>query len=146
MGEAGIYAERVHRLLSSPEILERRPPRNVDWPVAHPEPDDLAELYRVSDGLVLPGGLTLLGRGELADVTAWLVMAKGLSWPDDLVVVGERPGAVIVLDLDVRGERAGGGVLEAGADDLAAFERVASSVVDFRARARRGGRRSRSAA
>ena len=71
------------------------------------------------------------GRGELGDVTRWLVLEKGLAWADDLVVIGERRDSVLVLDFDERGARAGGGVLEAGSDDLEALERVATDVVGY---------------
>ena len=104
--------------------------------------DDLVELragdqvpadgvVRASDGLELDEGTRVFGRGELRDVSEWLVLEKGLAWSDDLVIVGERRDIVIVLDLDVRGERAGGGVLETGIDDLGAFERVACDVVGY---------------
>src|SRR5262249_12148341 len=73
----------------------------------------------------------LFGRGELRDVTEWLVLEKALGWADDLIVVGERRDVVVVLDLDVRGQRAGGGVLETGADDLGTFDRVACDVVGY---------------
>src|SRR5579859_2215730 len=131
MAEAGIYAERVRRLLASPRVVERKPARHVAWPVPHPEPADLAALYAACDGLLLDDGVRLFGRGELRDVTQWLVLEKGLAWADDLVVVGERRDMVVVLDLDVAGQRAGGGVLEVGADDLGAFDRVASGVLAY---------------
>jgi len=112
-------------------VRERKPPRDVAWPIAHAEPADLGALYQICDGLVLEDGARLFGRGELHDVTQWLVLEKALGWPDDLVVVGERRDVVVVLDLDVTGARAGGGVLEIGADDLGAFDRVASSVLGY---------------
>ncbi len=118
-------------LLGSPSVRERKPPRDVPWPIAHAEPADLVALYQLCDGVVLDDGARLFGRGELHDVTQWLVLEKALGWPDDLVVVGERRDVVVVLDLDVTGARAGGGVLEIGADDLGAFDRVASSVVGY---------------
>jgi hypothetical protein len=108
------------------------PPRSdAVWPFSHAEPADLAALYAVCDGVELDDGARIFGRGELGDVTAWLVLEKGLSWPEDLIVAGERRDIVIVLDLDVRGVRAGGGVLEVGTDDLGSFERVASGVLDY---------------
>jgi hypothetical protein len=131
MGQAGSYADRVGLLLASSRVREKKPPRAVDWPIPHPEPADLGAIYEVSDGLVLDDGVRLFGRGELGDVTQWLVLEKGLGWPDDLVVVGERRDVVVVLDLDVKTARAGGGVLEIGADDLGAFDRVASSVLNY---------------
>jgi len=97
----------------------------------HDEPADLRALYSVLDGILLDDDVRLFGRGELYDVTQWLVLEKGLGWPDDLVVVGERRDVVIVLDLDVAGVRAGGGLLEVGADDLGAFDRVASGVLSY---------------
>jgi hypothetical protein len=131
MSEPRIHSARAAQLLASPRVVAHKPPRDVPWPIPHPEPPDLAALYAACDGLVLDGGLVLFGRGELGDVTQWLVLEKGLGWPDDFVVVGERRDTVVVLDLDARGERAGGGVLEAGADDLGALERVASDVVSY---------------
>jgi hypothetical protein len=131
MPDVGIYADRIDRLLASPRVRDRRPPRGVDWPFTHAEPGDLSALYAVLDGLSLDDGVRLFGRGELRDVTQWLVLEKGLGWSDDLAVVGERRDVVIVLDVDVVGARAGGGVLEVGADDLGAFDRVASSVLAY---------------
>jgi hypothetical protein len=131
MAEAGSYADRVEALLSSPRVVDKKPPRAVAWPIPHPEPADLAALYAACDGLLLEDGVRLLGRGELSDVTQWLVLEKGLAWADDLIVVGERRDVVLVLDLDVRAERAGGGVLEVGSDDLGAFDRVASGVLAY---------------
>jgi hypothetical protein len=101
------------------------------WPFSHPEPADLAALYAVCDGIELDDGVRIFGRGELRDVTSWLVLEKGLSWPEDLIVAGERRDIVIVLDLDVGEVRAGGGLLEVGADDLGSFERVASGVLGY---------------
>jgi hypothetical protein len=131
MAEVGSYADRANLLLTSPRVRERKPPRDIVWPIAHAEPADLSLLYELCDGLALDDGARLFGRGELHDVTQWLVLEKGLGWPDDLVVVGERRDVVVVLDLDVGGVRAGGGVLEVGADDLGAFDRVASSVLGY---------------
>ena len=132
MANDGSHAERATRLLASPRVKLARPARpDAVWPFAHPEPPDLSALYAVCDGLELVDGEHIVGRGELGDVTAWLVMEKGLSWPSDLIVVGERRDIVIVLDLDVAGARAGGGVLEVGADDLGSFERVAGSVLGY---------------
>jgi hypothetical protein len=128
----GSHAERATRLLASPRVKCAVPSRaDVSWPFAHPEPPDLAALYALCDGVELQDGVRIFGRGELRDVTAWLVMEKGLSWPDDLIVVGERRDIVVVLDLDVGGARAGGGLLEVGADDLGSFERVASGVLGY---------------
>ena len=113
------HTERATCLLASPRVKLARPVRaDAVWPFPHPEPADVAALYAVSDGLELEDGVRIFGRGELGDVTAWLVLDKGLSWPPDLIVAGERRDIVIVLDLDVDGVRAGGGVLEAGTDDL----------------------------
>jgi hypothetical protein len=128
----GSHAERAIRLTASPRAVRVNPPRtDAAWPFRHPEPPDLAAFYAVCDGLELDDGVRIFGRGELADVTSWLVLDKGLSWPDDMFVAGERRDIVIVVDLDVGGARAGGGVLEAGADDLGSFERVGSSVVGY---------------
>jgi hypothetical protein len=131
MPKAGSYGDRAKLLLASPRVRERKPPRGVAWPMAHAEPPDLGALYQLCDGLALDDGARLFGKGELHDVTQWLVLEKALGWPDDLVVVGERRDVVVVLDLDVTGARAGGGVLEIGADDLGAFDRVASSVLGY---------------
>jgi hypothetical protein len=128
----GSHAERATRLLASPRVRHAVPPRpSAIWPFSHPEPLDLAALYGLCDGIELDDGVRIFGRGELRDVTEWLVLEKGLSWPDDLIVAGERRDIVIVLDLDVRGLRAGGGLLEVGADDLGSFERVASGVLAY---------------
>jgi hypothetical protein len=131
MADARSYGDRARLLLASPRVRERKPPRGAAWPIAHAEPADLGALYELCDGLALDDGARVFGRGELHDVTQWLVLEKALAWPDDLVVVGERRDVVVVLDLDVAGARAGGGVLEIGADDLGAFDRVASSVLGY---------------
>jgi len=125
------HSHRVAQLLASPRVLAVRPTRAVAWPIAHPEPPDLAALYARCDGLTLDDGTTLLGKGEIGDVTRWLVLEKSLGWADDLVVVGERRDVVVVLDLDDHGVRAGGGVLETSSDDLETFERVASCVLAY---------------
>ena len=96
-----------------------------------PSRGDLAALYDRCDGVALDDGVRIFGRGELGDVTRWLVLEKGLAWADDLVVIGERRDSVLVLDFDERGARAGGGVLEAGSEDLEALERVATDVVGY---------------
>jgi hypothetical protein len=128
----GSHAERATRLLASPRVKLARPPRpDAAWPIPFPEPADLAALYAICDGLELDDGVRIFGRGELADTTAWLVLEKGLSWPPDLIVMGERRDIVIVLDLDAADVRAGGGVLEVGADDLGSFERIASTAVGY---------------
>jgi hypothetical protein len=131
MAPVGIHTSRVERLLASPRVMEKKPHRDVAWPIPYPEPADLSALYLACDGLELDDGTRLFGRGELRDVTDWLVLEKGLAWSDDLVIVGERRDIVIVLDLDVDGERAAGGALETGIDDLGVFERVASDVVGY---------------
>lgn len=128
----GSHDERVARLLSSERVKQLVPPRNgAAWPFAAPEPAELSAFYARCDGLELDDGVRVFGRGELSDVTSWLVLDKGLSWPDDLLVVGERRDVVIVLDLDARSVRAGGGLLEVGADDLGSFERVASGLLGY---------------
>ena len=132
VADDGSHAERATRLLASPRVRHAVAPRpDAVWPFAYPEPTDLAALYAVCDGLELDDGVRIFGRGELGDVTAWLVLEKGLSWSQDLIVTGERRDVVIVLDLDVAGARAGGGVLEVGADDLGSFERVASELLAY---------------
>jgi len=131
MAPVGIHTSRVERLLASPRVVETKPHRDVAWPISHAEPADLSALYLACDGLDLDEGTHLVGRGELHDVTEWLVLEKALAWPDDLVIVGERRDIVVVLDLDVRGERAGGGVLETGVDDLGVFERAAGDIVGY---------------
>jgi hypothetical protein len=131
MAFAQIHTSRVNRMLASVRVVARKSPRDVAWPVAHPQPADLVALYHACDGLELDDGTHLFGKGELRDVTEWLVLEKGLGWSDDLVVIGERRDVVLVLDLDVHAARAGGGALETGADDLGAFERVAADVVGY---------------
>ena len=132
MAQGRSHAERVALLLAAPGVKKTNPPRPaIAWPLHFPEPADLQALYAVCDGVETDTGVRAFGRGELADVTQWLVLEKGLSWPSDLVVVGERRDVVVVLDLDVGGERAGGGVLEVGTDDLGAFERIATDVVGY---------------
>ncbi|WP_437679823.1 hypothetical protein [Sorangium sp. So ce131] len=101
------------------------------WPSGLAEPPDLAALYAAAGGLALPDGTVILPRGEVARATAWLVEERSLDWEDDLLVIGEREDLVIVLDLDVEGARAGGGVLEVPTDGLASFQRVARSVVGY---------------
>lgn len=125
------HVARVDALLGSGRARRVRPPRDVAWPVEHREPPDLAALYARCDGLELDDGATILGRGELAATTSWLVLDRGLDWPGDWVVVGERGDAVVVLDLDVEARRAGGGVLEIASDDLGAPARVATDVVGW---------------
>jgi hypothetical protein len=128
----GSHAERAIRLLASPRVVRAVPARpDAVWPFSYPEPADLTALYAVCDGLELDDGVRIFGRGELRDVTAWLMLEKGLSWPEDLIVAGERRDIVVVLDLDVDGVRAGGGLLEVGTDDLGSFERVASGLLDY---------------
>src|SRR5258708_28632114 len=118
MPPVGIHTSRVERLLASPRVTDKKPHRDVAWPIPHAEPPDLSALYLVCDGLELDEGTHVFGRGELRDVTDWLILEKGLAWSDDLVIVGERRDIVIVLDLDVRGERAGGGGLGTRAGGL----------------------------
>jgi hypothetical protein len=128
----GSHDERVARLLSSARVKQLNPPRpGAAWPFTAPEPAESLAFYARCDGLELDDGVRIFGRGELGDVTSWLVLDKGLSWPDDLIVVGERRDVVIVLDLDTRGVRAGGGLLEVGSDDLGSFERVASGLLGY---------------
>jgi hypothetical protein len=126
-----IYGDVVARVLASPAVLTAKPPRGAAWPLPCAEPADVRALYDACDGLTLSSGVALFGRGELRDVTQWLVLEKGLEWPPDLVVVGERRDSVIVLDLDEQGARAGGGVLEVANDDLGVFERMASGLVAY---------------
>ncbi|HKQ69236.1 MAG TPA: hypothetical protein VJT73_07855, partial [Polyangiaceae bacterium] len=131
MDDTRSHLDSVARLMASPRVAERKPRREVDWPIAHFEPLDVRAFYDACDGILLDDGVRIFGKGELRDVTAWLVLEKGLGWPDDIVVVGERRDCVLVVDLDVAGVRAGGGLLEAASDDLGAFDRVASSLVGY---------------
>ena len=124
--------DRIETVLASPRIARIVPPRaDAPWGAPHPAPPDLDALYRSCDGLVTENGFTLLGRGEVFDTTRWLVLDKALSWPDDFLVIGERTASAVVVDLDVLGSRAGGGVLEAASDDLETFERVASDALAY---------------
>lgn len=119
-------------MLASPAVRIKRAPSAEPWPFEGPEPADLAALYAQSDGLELEDGTTILPRGDLERTTAWLKQEKSLDdWPADRIVVGERTDAVLVLDLDRGGERAGGGVLEAATDGLSAFKRAAMSVLGY---------------
>jgi hypothetical protein len=131
MTASEIQQDRVTRLFTSPELSITRPPRDIAWPLALPIPPDLRALYAVCDGLKTRDGFTLLGKGELKDVTDWLVLDKGLGWPSDYVVVGERHDMVVVVDLDVEGTRGGGGVLEAPNDALESFEPAACDLVAY---------------
>src|SRR5262252_3997987 len=128
---ASSQAERVAALLASPRVVSRRPPRDVPWPLPFAEPADLRALYACCDGLALDDGFSLLGKGELGDVTRWLLLEKGLGWAPDIVVVGERRDVVVVLDLDVGAVRAGGGILETTGDDLEVFDRRACSLLGY---------------
>jgi hypothetical protein len=125
------HSDRVALLLASPRVVACPPSRDVAWPVAHPLPPDLAALYARCDGLTLDDGFSLLGKGEIADVTQWLVLEKSLGWADDIVVVGTCRDVVVALDLDVGGRRAGGGVVEAPSDNLEVFLRAASTVLGY---------------
>jgi hypothetical protein len=108
------------------------------------EPADLAALYAVSDGFELADGTRILGRGEIAPATAWLVAERSLEWPADRLVIGERDDLVIVRDLDRAGARAGGGVLEAPTDGLSSLRRAALDVIGYlEERARVPGDRER---
>lgn len=143
LGGRGDLAARVEALLGCAAVAERRGPSEAPWPLgslaslgslgslAAPEPADLRALYAESDGLVLADGTTVLPRGELARTTAWLIQDRSLDWPADLVVLGEREDLVIVLDLDLEGARAGGGVLEAPTDGLASFRRFTRSLLGY---------------
>jgi hypothetical protein len=121
----------VDALLGCPAIAERRGPSEAPWPVAAPEPADLAALHAASDGLALADGTTVLPRGDLARTTAWLIQDRALDWPEDLVILGEREDLVIVLDLDLARARAGGGVLEAPTDGLSSFRRVTRTLLGY---------------
>jgi len=131
-GRSVDFEARVEAVLASPAARIKRAPSADPWPFEAPEPPDLTALYARSDGLELEDGTTVLPRGDLARTTAWLKQDKSLdTWPDDLVVIGERTDGVLVLDLDRSGERAGGGLLEAATDSLSSFKRVSRSVVGY---------------
>ncbi|WP_438019226.1 hypothetical protein WMF18_09220 [Sorangium sp. So ce315] len=132
MSAGGDLASRVAALLACAGV-EARPASGGAgaWPHGLAEPPDVAALHAAADGLALPDGTLILPRGEVAQATAWLVEDRSLDWPGDLLVVGEREDLVIVLDLDVEGARAGGGVLEVPTDGLASFQRVARTVVGY---------------
>jgi len=122
---------RIAALLASPKLADRRGPSAAPWPLALPEPADVAALYAATDGLALADGTTLLPRGDIPGTTAWLTHERSLDWPHDLVVVGEREDLVIVLDFDLEGARSGGGVLEAPTDALSSFRRYSRSLVGY---------------
>ncbi|WP_437917378.1 hypothetical protein WME73_11170 [Sorangium sp. So ce302] len=129
---AGALASRVAALLACAGVEARPPAAGAGaWSLALTEPPDLAALYAAADGIALPDGTLILPRGDVARATAWLAEERSLDWARDLLVIGEREDLVIVLDLDVAGARAGGGVLEAPTDGLASFQRVARSVVGY---------------
>jgi tetratricopeptide (TPR) repeat protein len=121
--------DRVAAILASPRVSVRGAP-GEGAPLER-APADLATLHAAADGLELDDGTRILARAEVPAATAWLVDEKALSWEDDLWVVGERDDLVLVLDLDARGARAGGGLLEAATDGLEAFRRVALGVVEY---------------
>ncbi|WP_437837960.1 hypothetical protein [Sorangium sp. So ce1153] len=134
MSAGGDLASRVAALLARAGV-EARPASTGEgagaWPAGLAEPPDVAALYAAADGLALPDGTLLLPRGDIARATAWLAEERSLDWAPDLLIIGEREDLVIVLDLDVEGARAGGGVLEVPTDGLASFQRVARSVVGY---------------
>jgi hypothetical protein len=122
---------RVEALLASAAVVARRPPSIERWPFAWPEPDDLAALYALSGGLELADGTVIVGREGLAATTEWLVKSRELDWPEDVIAVGERADLVIARDLDARGQRAGGGVLEVAHDALETFARPSLGLVGY---------------
>jgi len=129
--DQSVLLRRCDALMQSSFIRERKPPRDFPWPLAHPEPAELAAFYARCDGLVLTDGTTILGRASLVATTEWLKGDRALGWDDDLVVVGERADMVIVRDLDARQKRSGGGVLEAPHDALESFGRLAFGLVGY---------------
>ncbi|WP_437309359.1 hypothetical protein [Sorangium sp. So ce388] len=134
MSAGGDLASRVAALLARAGVEARPASTGGDagaWPAGLAEPPDVAALYAAADGLALPDGTLLLPRGDVARATAWLAEERSLDWAPDLLIIGEREDLVIVLDLDVEGARAGGGVLEVPTDGLASFQRVARSVVGY---------------
>ncbi|XXY47352.1 hypothetical protein WME91_45850 [Sorangium sp. So ce269] len=134
MSASGDLASRVAALLAHAGVEARPAATGADagaWPAGLAEPPDVAALYAAADGLALPDGTVLLRRGDVARATAWLAEERSLDWAPDLLILGEREDLVIVLDLDVEGARAGGGVLEVPTDGLASFQRVARSVVGY---------------
>lgn len=132
MSAASDLASRVAALLAHGGVEARPPSASAGaWPAEVPEPEDVAALYAATDGLELPDGTRILPRGEIARATAWLVEERSLDWEHDLLIVGEREDLVIVLDLDVEGVRAGGGVLEVPTDGLDSFQRIARSVLGY---------------
>ncbi|WP_437929951.1 hypothetical protein WMF37_12175 [Sorangium sp. So ce291] len=134
MSAGGDLAARVAALLARAGVEAQPASMGEDagaWPSGLAEPPDVAALYAAADGLALPDGTLLLPRGGVARATAWLIEERSLDWAPDLLIIGEREDLVIVLDLDVEGARAGGGVLEVPTDGLASFQRVARSVVGY---------------
>ncbi len=122
--------ERIAAILASSRVTVRGAPGD-GAAFDDAAPADLVALHTAADGLELDDGTRILARAEIPRATAWLVEEKALSWEDDLQVVGERDDLVLVLDLDARRARAGGGVLEAATDGLEAFRRVALGVVEY---------------
>lgn len=118
-------------VVASASVVEARPPSAAAWTMPLPLPADLEALFAVSDGLTLADGTRILGREEIGPATRWLEEDRSLHWSDDLLVVGERDDLVIVRDLDLAGQRAGGGVLEAPTDGLESFKRVGRDLLGY---------------
>lgn len=102
---------------------------------------DLASLYASADGLQLEDGTLILPREGVADATSWLKRERSLDdWAEDIIVIGERDDLIIARDVDLRGVRAGGGVVEAAADSLSSFKRAALTAIGYLEGRIRGGR------
>ncbi len=122
---------RLSVILASPSVVAKRPPADSPWPFQFSPSDDIIALHAACDGMELADGTRILGREESGISTKWLRDEKSLVWDDDLFIIGERDDLVIVRDLDPRGLRAGGGVLEAATDGLESLRRVSLDIVGY---------------
>lgn len=123
--------ERAARLVACEAVSAKRPPHAAVWSRQTPMPPDLEALTSAADGLELADGTRVLSLEEIEPATRWLVEDKSLGWADELFLIGERDGVIIVRDPDPERRRAGGGVLEAPTDGLETFKRVAMDLIGY---------------
>ncbi len=125
------FLQRIQAMVASSSVIAKRSPTDAPWPFLHTPPEDIAAFHATCDGLELVDGTRILGREECAVSTKWLRDDKSLVWDDDLFIIGERDDLVIVRDMDIRGVRAGGGVLEAATDGLESLKRISLDIVGY---------------